>query len=531
MSKISGEINIEDNPSWPPQKDNYILVRKSSSEDLTYFGKVVKIIKDATLIKLIDRQTYDSEEVKIHVHELTNDILSANKYMLVRQNDIWRYTNEEKLKLLALLSDESLNGLSGLSGSSGELLFETVRSGSSISNKYYSRAIDDPTIELPLADMINLQNMDDFAFLSDGLGTELGLKTNITTIDESIEVSEEIENHRKQIIDRLEGTAVGRSCQRQQSLDTIIDTTIDAINANPTRPHDILITDQGMLNNYVENEQTLRLEAEKIKNFLNRVFYLDGPCVERNEEKFYGSLRFVYYDGFLHIFRTEIPLKEIITHELLNDTDVEPKLKQLGNEEYNRPIRHNVLKHILFQNASQQKLETDRQLLAEAQLVLSQEYIIALTPEPRYQLWCVVRLIKLWFGDVDLQNNIRKIKLIVNQYRVRADKKFNARNGIKFSIGIYPRYGKQSASIVLKKIMYYFSLYFQAVGWRNNPPSYFKIVNDLVSYTNCNQSLKLYYRRIADTYGLKNNIFSKNYTTINGDGDHSTDILEQYVSI
>lgn len=168
--------------------------------------------------------------------------------------------------------------------------------------------------------------------------------------------------------------------------------------------------------------------------------------------------------------------------------------------------------------------------MQEAELILSQEYIIALTPEPRYQLWCVVRLIKLWFGDIDLQNNIRKIKLIVNQWRTRADQRYNKQNGIRFSIGIYPRYGKKSASIVLKKVMYYFSLYFQAVGWKNNPPSYFKIMNDLVSYTNGSQSLKLYYRRISEMNRESSGAFSTNLTKINS-VQKNTDILEQYIEL
>jgi hypothetical protein len=305
---------------------------------------------------------------------------------------------------------------------------------------------------------------------------------------------------------------------------------IDIMNRDVQTPQDILIVDQKMITDYVDDPNTLKYEGQKIMRFLSEALYLSGENAEKDVDKLYGATRFIYYNGYVHIFRTDIPLKEVITHKLLKDTDANPKLQILGKAEYDIPIRHNVLKYILFQNEIQKTITVDQRLLIEAELILSQEYIIALTPEPRYQLWCVVRLIKLWHGDIDLQNNIRKIKLIVNQYRTRSDMRYNVRNGIRFSIGIYPRYGKESAAIVLRKLMYYFSLYFQAVGWKNNPPSYFKIVNDLISYTNCDQSLKLYYRRIAEENGMQNGVFNKNYTMINSPG-YNTDILEQYVPL
>jgi hypothetical protein len=58
-----------------------------------------------------------------------------------------------------------------------------------------------------------------------------------------------------------------------------------------------------------------------------------------------------------------------------------------------------------------------------------QEYLIALQPEPKYQIWVVKRLIMAWYADVDLQNNIRKIKILINQWRARSDQEFNKKNG------------------------------------------------------------------------------------------------------
>jgi hypothetical protein len=427
-----------------------------------------------------------------------------------------------------------------------ELLYDDIHPNNiTLSNKYYVHASEDPYVNVPLAKIIDSQDIDDFAFLMrddilniNTLDDVEGLLIDQTVFDVNIEdnIPDKIKAHRKDIIDLLDNRAIKHieydECEkeRRRKYKSVTTTEINEINRDCAKPHEVLVVDQMMITKFVDDKNTLRKEAEKIKRYLLEALYLEGSEAEQNEDKLYGTLRFVYYNGYLHIFRAGIPLKEVITHELLDDTEENPKLEILGKNEYGIPIRHNVLKYILFQNEIQRELYVDQKLLAEAEIVLGQEYIIALTPEPRYQIWCVMRLIKLWYGDIDLQNNIRKIKLIVNQYRTRSDRKYNIQNGIRFSIGIYPRYGKASASVVLKKMMYYFAIYLQAVGWRENPPSYFKIVNDLISYTNCDQSLKLYYRRVAEVYGQKNTVFSKNYTTINNAGKN-TDILEQYIQL
>jgi hypothetical protein len=503
-----------------------------------YIGKVVKNLKNNnTIVHLLKGYHYDGKEVK----QFLSSNVDPTKFMLVIETYGWRYAQKSKVFKLFNLSHESQE----------ELLYDDPKlEGTTISNKYYYRATESPNYNVPLYKLIDSQDLDDFAFLvrqnveyqnKNELMKEL--KINVTTDDENIEdnISPKIKKYRKLILNKLEGLELVENREEKKEeareqegkKEVTEEMIIEKMNQEPTIPQDILITDQDMINKFVDNAETLDLEANKIKKYLLEIFYLEGPNKENNEEKLYGTLRFIYYNGYLHVFRTEIPLKENITHKLLEDTAETPKLKVLGLAEYGRPIRHNVLKFILFQNELQKNIMIDQELLKEAELVLSQEYIIALTPEPRYQIWCLVRLIKLWFGDIDLQNNIRKIKLLVNQFRARSDKKYNIHNGIRFSIGVYPRYGKKSATIVLKKILYYFSLYSQAVGWKNNPPSYFKIVNDLVSYTNCSQSLKLYYRRIAEMNNESSNIFSKNYTLMNSlyySGTNS-DILEEYVNL
>jgi hypothetical protein len=535
MHKISGMIESTDNPKWPPLMNKYIMVQKHQSDNQIYIGLIKKILNNnvGVIMILVKGFEYPNKDVIPYIKASSD----PKKFMLVIETDGWRYTSEAKIKELLSHTNPSYSVDNGPMREQ-ELLYDDIHSGSvTLNNQYYASSTDNPMIDVPLYKLINSQDMDDFAFLTrndvvyenkESLQGELKINKILSESPIEDDLTEALKQNRTNIIARIEGSEEQTQDQIEKKEDQI--TVIERMNKNPTKPQDILIVDNLMITNFVENPKTLQHEAEKIKRFLMEAFYLSGDKQEQNEDKLYTTLRFVYYGGYIHVFRTEIPLKEIITHNLLGDSAENPKLKMLGSAEYSIPIRHNVLKYILFQNEIQKNMNVDQQLLNEAELVLSQEYIIALTPEPRYQLWCVVRLIKLWYGDVDLQNNIRKIKLLVNQYRARVDKKYNIHNGIRFSIGIYPRYGKASATIVLKKIMYYFSLYFQAVGWKGNPPSYFKVVNDLVSYTNCDQSLKLYYRRIAEANGQSNNVFSKNFTKIISPGNN-TDILEQYVKL
>lgn len=502
---------------WPPLINKYIIVQKTNQ----YIGKVIKILENniGIIIKLVNGYENPYDDAKQYIKASSN----WKKYMLVIETDKYEYIDESKI-----------NSFHPEKHMEKEFIYDVAepRKTAKITSQYYTTATDEPKIDVPFYKLIDAQDLDEFAFIKrQTINPDNKYDINYDIVsknDIDNGISNEIKSKRDMIIKYLEGI------EKKPDYDKEIigeddEAHIERMNNNPTKPYDMIVVDNKLITEFVDNPQALQRNAELIINFLSMAFYLKGTKKEENPDKFYDNLRFIYYNGYVHIFRKDIPVTEVITHELLNDTDDDPALKILGKAEYGIPIRHNVLKFILFQSELQKELIVDQQLLSEAELILSQEYIIALTPEPRYQLWCVIRLIKLWFGDIDLQNNIRKIKLIVNQYRTRVDKKYNIHNGIRFSIGIYPRYGKESATVVFRKLMYYFSLYFQAIGWKDNPPSYFKVVNDLLSYTNCDQSLKLYYRRISQTNGMKNTIFTKNFSLMNIAG-RNTDILEQYIN-
>lgn len=523
MNKLIGTLDPKHNPIWPPAVNSFIIT--SDTNDV-YIGKVVYQMFDTNTVLLHLAKSFFNNSSTSNIHNIHNihniPKIPKNKALVVSNTWGWRYTSIPQIT--KLLESDEIKRIPCT-----ELVYEDIRDGeTTIGNKYYgslSVNSNNNNKKLCLNKIINIDDMDDFAFLSrlDETYVEgINYAESINDYDYDIEsiIPDKVKEHRKNIIAMIENNIPDSDKDTEEEL-------LISKERKSNTPQDILITDQSMITQYVDNKNTLKLEADKLIRYFRESLRLEGRNIEINDEKLYETIRLVYYDNYIHIFREGIPVKEIITHKLLGDDD-NPKLTLL-DDEYNKPIRYDILKHLLFQNKTQKSFGTDVKLKSEAEIILSQEYVIALTPEPRYQLWCVTRLIRLWYGDIDLQNNIRKIKFIINQYRCRSDQKFNIRNGIRFSIGIYPRYGKKSASIVLKKLMYYFSTQIQAVGWKKNPPSYFKIVNDLLSYSNSNQILKMYYKKVARDYGQQNEVFNKNFTLIND--PRKTDIMERYIKL
>lgn len=213
----------------------------------------------------------------------------------------------------------------------------------------------------------------------------------------------------------------------------------------------------------------------------------------KKEMNQFDGLLFTVFDGYVHLSRSGLNVSDKITEQLV------PNLKYF-KWQYGLSIDYDALKYLLFQSKFQHELEQNNEEQKDAEKIFAQEYLISLQPEPQYQMWALKRLIKMWYADEILEKNIRKIKILINQWRARGDKNFNINNGVLPSIVVYPRYGKQSAKIVLEKIAHYFLLY-QNIGWKQSSPTYFIKVNDLVYYTNGNIDLKLYFKKVSKSYG------------------------------
>jgi hypothetical protein len=269
---------------------------------------------------------------------------------------------------------------------------------------------------------------------------------------------------------------------------------------------EIIVNDNTINTNIINNKKDEISEGNKIIKWINE----NISSKTTNEIKIFGDLKMGVFNGYVHIARLGINTNDNITTELI------PKLN-FFKWQYNIPIDYDTLKYTLFQSTFQTNIKRDVTQQKEAEEIFSQEYLIALQPEPKYQIWALKRLIIAWHADDYLQLNIRKIKVIINQWRCKSNEEFNTKYGALPSIVVYPRYGKKSASIVLKRISNYFTFY-NSIAWKCAIPSYFVKVTDLLWYTNGNIDLKLYFRKSLIAYDGKtsNKTFIENYSSING---------------
>lgn len=269
----------------------------------------------------------------------------------------------------------------------------------------------------------------------------------------------------------------------------------DIINEN-----DVGIATSKLLSydNIINNKRDEIGEADKI------ISWLDTKLSE------YGIKLFMKaHNGYIHIMKESCEKKQdVITQELI------PNLR-FFEWQYNKPIDYGTLKNVLFRNNYQKKIKRDMEQLDEAKKILGIEYLIGFQPQPQYQLWCTLRLILCWVSNTLLSNNIKKIKLLINLYRARPNLEYNQEHGTLSSIIVYPRYGINSAKNVMKILGEYF-FYSKRIAWKNNSPTYFIKVDELIHYTNGINDLKLYFRNVLSESKdcMKNDVFDNNYTKI-----------------
>jgi hypothetical protein len=250
----------------------------------------------------------------------------------------------------------------------------------------------------------------------------------------------------------------------------------------------IVVNKNIAVRNIIETKEDEVGEGNKI------IDYVKTHIIDKNVNgiKLFADLKMTIFNGYVHFSRDGISANDVITKKLV------PDLKYF-NWQYGIPIDYDALKYVLFQNKFQHGLEQNMEEQKDAEKIFSQEYLISLQPEPQYLIWTLKRLLLAWYSDTDLERNIRKVKVLINQWRSRGDKNFNVKNGVLPSIVIYPKYGKDSAKIVLEKISHYFLLY-QNNGWECSTPTYFIKVNNLIWYTNGNIDLKLYFKKTLKLY-------------------------------
>ncbi len=260
------------------------------------------------------------------------------------------------------------------------------------------------------------------------------------------------------------------------------------------------------INNLITEPDDEINEGSKIKNWIEKIL----------KTNLFTDLQVKIHSGYVYITRTGATITDVITKDLV------PSLNYFKWQE-NKPIDYHTLKYVIFQNSFQKNIETNIIQKREAEDILSQEYVIALQPSSYYLLWTIKRLIMTWYGDTVIESNIRKIKILINQFRADPNQDYNKKHGLLPQILIYPKYGSESARIIISRLEYYFSLYidestksgYTDIQWKNSHPSYFIKKNAFMYFSNGSIDLKNYIKEsFKSNSGFVNDIFTKDYSEL-----------------
>jgi len=475
---IVGVLNKDNNPHWPPVLGSLIVTQKGINNKI-YLGRVYKNISEGniTLIILLNDTEYIDDQ--INVSDLLPDDASHKGFLVLYPDQAWSYVNPEKLD----------NALKQKNGSIKNNIYEKYKTLMDVPLTQLDLVHEKVYNEKPLEKACGLD--DDFKDTS-LLNERGGLQLN--ELFKEKEINETMFNIKEKFV------------APPIKIQEILKKKLNSPDTVPLEEMRIIVNKTIAIKNMIDTKEDEINEGKKIISWLME----NMVDVTTDGTKIFGDLKMSIFNGYVHIARKGIKTEDVITEKGL------PNLKYF-TWQYDIPIDYDTLKYILFQNKLQQNLQRDIEEQQEAEKILSQEYLITLQPEPKYQIWCLKRLLLCWYADLDLQNNIRKIKILINQWRARSDVKFNQKYGVQPSIVVYPKYGKKSARTVLKKISQYFLLY-QNVGWACSKPSYFVKLNDLMWYTNGSIDLKLYFRKMKK--GYKGNVstesFDERYTRVKG---------------
>jgi hypothetical protein len=535
LSRISAHLNTRESPRWPPRKNNYIATKRGDNK--TYIGVVQLVTQNNTecVIRLLPglKNVNEYEEVRPYL----DNRYDPQDFYLILETDSWTYIAPRIVSVLRSYFKQ--HGYSPLHEelTGHEMVFSRAMDRpTTLQSSAFKGASADPDVATRVEKLIDLSNISGFEFLWDLPEDRqiIGWDKIMARGSEAYYVNEKVKHNQEEM----------RFVQEEAR----------------TVPPDgkTIIVDSRLTKELVTNDETIYNEAMKVANYIfDRLVRSDA----NQEDPLYGAIKFEYYNGYLHAFRNGFPLWEVITNDILTDdlqrefVDVEAPEPTVAETEslptheavvqpppppelyhfewqYGQPIHHiKLLPYLYTTDTSKQYTELDPPL-REAEFILSQEYVIAFTPEPRYQVWAFEKLIKLWFADDVLENEVRMIKMLVNTFRARTDKAYNRENGVKPMIVIYPRYGKRSAMEIIQRLAYWFALFESAISWKNNPPSYFKQMNDLIAYTNSAEMVKKYYRKEIDGRDKrKNSPYVDNFTRMRDTKQGNRDIVHQYLPL
>jgi hypothetical protein len=465
-------INLDKNPQWPPQIGLRVAIRKpiQSNDNRIFIGIIRQHIMNQTacVVELLNHKNYHEKNHK-------------KSHILLLPLYGWTYLNDDTdCEILNYVIDPTTNMISDI-----EDIYPITQEDLRLDSTYIKADILDKKNDKSKKSCNPEDDYPDTSLLDDR--GEINMNELF------------IENNNLDTGDTDEFKSPGT--------ETMIK-LIKQIN----KPYKLDIDDQKIIvNKTVAIRNLITTKEDEINEGKKIIEWIRINMMDTNPNNdLFKDLKMIIHNGYVHIGRTGIPVTDTITPKLVKD------LKYL-KWQYGIAIDYDTLKYILFQNDIQRNIQRNIEQQKEAEDILSQEYLIGLQPEPKYQMWCLKRLIMCWYGDVDLQNNIRKIKVLVNQWRCRNDVEFNKKFGILPSIVVYPKYGKESARLVLLRLGTYF-LYYTKMGWKCSEPTYFIRLNDMLSYTNGTIDLKMYFKKVKTGYkkSVENTSFVEEYSLVKG---------------
>ena len=533
------KLNIIRSNDWPPEKSSLIEI-----EDETH-GILKGIVFDniwndtASIIKL-DNSNY-VEASFIDYPQYNN----GRGYYLLLGNHMWKYNKEKSNDPKDLVINETFKDMNNLATLRNDKIPDFIKVSDYAENlslvdkiKIFKKAEQDNNVssnKINLASSRN-DNYQDFIKVSD-----FSINDNLS-LDDKIKLFKNAEQHDKVLSNKIDSIVPNDHIDITKNpfyspllsnlkKDYFSEKEIDIVLSNTGESFSSLSSDKiELLNRKLKSFETI--EDKDIKIIINKNIAINNlietPDDEINEgnkiqkwiEKvlmpIFNDLKFKIHSGYIYITRKGVDVSDKITKKLV------PSLNYFDWQE-NKPIDYHTLKYVIFQNTFQKNIESNIVQKREAEDILSQEYVIALQPEPYYLLWTLKRLIMVWYGDTVFEGEIRKIKVLINQFRADPTKDYNKKNGILPQILIYPKYGTNSARIVISKLEYYFSLYidensnmgYKDIQWRESNPTYFIKKNALLYFSNGSIDLKNYIEASFNSNsGFVNDIFTRDYSEL-----------------
>jgi hypothetical protein len=514
-----GKLLQQESPVWPPQLDQIVVVHNPVYKEL-FVGKVLKNIWNDTAAVLVLLNNKNYVEKSLITQKISDDdrFKGGKGLFLLLPVYAWKYVDKNIMDQIITASSPNLvhninvnvqdkyssfinaldkrDSLPGV-GSKKQIVAIDVETGEQIKPPVTQNDIDGKIFEDRDANLSeNEKSRKNTGCSLDDDFKDTSLLTDKGDLDLNDLFREKDVNH-----------ILFDSREKFNAPSTSIKNALLAKLKNPENIDEedkkIIVNKTVAIRNMITTKEDEMNEGKKIVSWITE-------NLVQHKSKLFADLKMSVFNGYVHLARKGLRVDDIISQELV------PHLTYF-KWQYGVPIDYDTLKYVLFQNDFQKTLVRNSAEQVEAEKILSKEYLICLQPEPKYQMWVVKRLLMCWYADNDLQNNIRKIKILVNQWRGREDQGVNKQYGVMPSIVVYPRYGRLSARIVLSRLAEYFLLY-QNIAWKCSKPTYFIKISDLIWYTNGTIDLKLYFRKTKKEYktAIKNDVFDENYSVIKG---------------